>query len=95
MLKTFVPYSPHTATRQVIEQANEIIEEYAAQGFTLTLRQLYYQFVARDLIANLIRAEIEPMIDMTKWRRAKACEEHGRKQLQAVAKNWRPRLIPK
>lgn len=36
----------------VIEKANEIIEAYEAQGFTLTLRQLYYQFVARDLIAN-------------------------------------------
>lgn len=36
----------------VINQANEIIEEYAAQGFILTLRQLYYQFVARGLIAN-------------------------------------------
>ena len=27
---------------------------YAAQGFTLTLRQLYYQFVARDLLANTL-----------------------------------------
>ncbi len=36
----------------VVAQANTIIEEYAAQGFVLTLRQLYYQFVARDLIAN-------------------------------------------
>lgn len=36
----------------VIKQANEIIEEYAEQGFDLTLRQLYYQFVARDLIPN-------------------------------------------
>lgn len=36
----------------VITQANDIIEEYAAQGFALTLRQLYYQFVARDLIPN-------------------------------------------
>lgn len=35
-----------------IEQANEIIAEYSAQGYTLTLRQLYYQFVARDLIPN-------------------------------------------
>jgi hypothetical protein len=39
-------------TEKVIEQANTIIEEYAAQGFDLTLRQLYYQFVARDLLAN-------------------------------------------
>ena len=38
--------------RERIEQANEIIEEYLAQGYSLTLRQLYYQFVARDLIAN-------------------------------------------
>lgn len=35
-----------------IASANEIIEEYAAQGFALTLRQLYYQFVARGLIEN-------------------------------------------
>lgn len=36
----------------VIKQANSIIREYQAQGFDLTLRQLYYQFVARDLIPN-------------------------------------------
>lgn len=36
----------------IIEQANEIIKEYEAQGFDLTLRQLYYQFVSRDLLAN-------------------------------------------
>jgi hypothetical protein len=36
----------------VIETANSIIEQYQRQGFTLTLRQLYYQFVSRDLIPN-------------------------------------------
>jgi hypothetical protein len=36
----------------LIETANAIIEEYSAQGFELTLRQLYYQFVARDVIPN-------------------------------------------
>jgi hypothetical protein len=35
-----------------IEQANEIIDNYRRQGYTLTLRQLYYQFVSRDLIEN-------------------------------------------
>ena len=39
-------------TLATIQQANEIIEEYAGQGFDLTLRQLYYQFVARGLVAN-------------------------------------------
>lgn len=36
----------------LIDQANEIITEYTEAGFRLTLRQLYYQFVARDLLAN-------------------------------------------
>ena len=39
----------------MIEQANAIIAEYDAQGFDLTLRQLFYQFVARGLIANTQR----------------------------------------
>ena len=37
----------------IIEQANEIFENYVSQGYILTLRQLYYQFVARDLLENL------------------------------------------
>jgi hypothetical protein len=36
----------------IIEQANVICAEYADQGFDLTLRQLYYQFVARGYIPN-------------------------------------------
>ena len=35
-----------------IAQAESIIQNYQAQGFSLTLRQLYYQFVARALIPN-------------------------------------------
>ena len=39
----------------VIAQANEIIEEYQADGLDLTLRQLYYQFVTtgEDNMARL------------------------------------------
>ena len=40
------------ATAQVIAQANRILNEYAQQGFDLTLRQLFYQFVSRGLIPN-------------------------------------------
>jgi len=40
---------------ETIERANEIIEEFRGQGFDLTLRQLFYQFVARGLIANTQR----------------------------------------
>lgn len=43
-------FQPDTAA--VIEQANEIIAEFLADGYDLTLRQLYYQFVSRDYIPN-------------------------------------------
>ena len=44
------------ASLALIGHANAIIAEYARQGFTLTLRQLYYQFVSRDLIPNTMRS---------------------------------------
>jgi hypothetical protein len=37
---------------EVIEHANEVCESYAQQGYNLTLRQLYYQFVSRDWLPN-------------------------------------------
>lgn len=42
-------------TQQTIEQAVDIIAEYQAQGFSLTTRQMFYQFVIRVLIANTER----------------------------------------
>lgn len=48
----YQPKSFNTSTRAVIDQANTIIAEYQAQGFALTLRQLYYQFVARGFLPN-------------------------------------------
>lgn len=39
-------------TMEVIEQANAIIEDYAKQRLDLTLRQLFYQFVSKNWIAN-------------------------------------------
>lgn len=41
---------------RLIDIANSIIAEYTAQGFDLTLRQLYYQFVARDVIPNNLQS---------------------------------------
>lgn len=37
---------------KIINAANDIITAYRAQGDSLTLRQLYYQFVSRDIIPN-------------------------------------------
>lgn len=46
----------HKRSLQIIEVANKIIVEYTEQGYTLTLRQLYYQFVARGFIENSIKS---------------------------------------
>jgi hypothetical protein len=46
----FQRFHPASLTR--IQLANEILEEYGAQGYKLTLRQLYYKFVARNLVPN-------------------------------------------
>src|SRR5580704_4773196 len=48
----FVSRNFSAGSLALIEHANTIIDEYQAEGFTLTLRQLYYQFVSRDLIKN-------------------------------------------
>ncbi len=40
-------------TLACIDQANSIIHEYMSAGYRMTLRQLYYQFVSRDLLANV------------------------------------------
>ena len=39
-------------TEALIMMANQIIDEFAEQGFDLTLRQLFYQFVARGFVGN-------------------------------------------
>lgn len=48
----YVPKNFSAGSLELIDQANWIIDEYLAAGYQLTLRQLYYQFVARDIIAN-------------------------------------------
>lgn len=36
----------------LIDKINDVITDYSAQGFSLTLRQVYYQMVARAIIPN-------------------------------------------
>lgn len=40
----------------LIDQINTIIDDYTAQGYSLTLRQVYYQLVSRDIIENSERS---------------------------------------
>tara|TARA_R100001086_G_scaffold18482_3_gene9044 strand:+ start:477 stop:1361 length:885 start_codon:yes stop_codon:yes gene_type:complete len=56
MREAFITKNFQKRSQAIICLANEIIEEYQEQGFDLTLRQLYYQFVARDYIENSQRS---------------------------------------
>lgn len=54
-----ISYKENTLRNQslkLVDKANEIICIYRDQGYTLTLRQIYYQFVSRDLIPNTINS---------------------------------------
>ena len=46
-----------------IIQANEIIGEMRSQGYTLSIRQLYYQYVQRGIIPNKVQ-EYKRLIDL-------------------------------
>lgn len=52
---SYVNKNFHRASLDIINKANAICNEYMAQGYSLTLRQLYYQFVARGFIPNTMK----------------------------------------
>lgn len=52
MKRAYIERSFSPKSVEVIRQANAIAADYRRQGFDLTLRQLYYQFVARGLLPN-------------------------------------------
>ena len=53
MREQFTDWEPRSKDNKVLlTKGLEVIAEYAAQGYNLTLRQLYYQLVARDIIPN-------------------------------------------
>lgn len=52
----YVPKAFTDEHQEVIDVARGICESYAADGYDLTLRQLYYQFVSRALIPNTLQS---------------------------------------
>lgn len=48
----YVPKTFKPEKIDLIKKVNNIIGEYEIQGYSLTLRQVYYQLVARDVIPN-------------------------------------------
>lgn len=56
MKEQFIERKFSAESQATIDLANEILEEYRAQDFRLSLRQLYYQLVARGYIENSQRS---------------------------------------
>lgn len=52
----YLTWNPNQETRRTLAQANAIIEDFQRRGYGLTLRQLYYQLVAKDIIPNTQKA---------------------------------------
>ena len=52
---SYTPKRFNAERTAIIATANVIIDEYAEEGMRLTLRQLYYQFVARGLFPDTRR----------------------------------------
>lgn len=48
----YIPKQFKDSSLELINRANRIIADYEAQGFSLTLRQLYYQMVSRNILPN-------------------------------------------
>lgn len=54
MRQAFKSLNFRAGTLRLIALCNSIIDEYQKDGYDLTLRQLYYQLVARDYIPNKV-----------------------------------------
>lgn len=52
MEELFIPKNFRRKALDIIDKANVVIRRFQAKGFKLTLRQLYYQFVAHDLFPD-------------------------------------------
>lgn len=73
----------NNANKERLEIINGIIEEYLADDYILTLRQLYYQLVSREVIANNQKEYSKLSILLKKGRMAgivdwDAIEDRGR-----------------
>lgn len=55
MKETFIEWKPSTKTGVLLTHVIALLEDFDNQGYVLTLRQLYYQLVAKDIIANNIK----------------------------------------
>lgn len=56
MKQRYIDIRFNAATLNLINTVEGICDEYAAAGFVLTVRQLYYQLVSRAVVENTERS---------------------------------------
>lgn len=56
MKEKFIDHKFNKASATLVGIANNILNEYRKMGYRLSLRQLYYQLVARDYIENSVKS---------------------------------------
>jgi hypothetical protein len=76
------------ATLRTIAHANRIINTYMAEGYVLSLRQLYYQFVSEDLIENSKRSYDSLKNTMTNARMAGLVDWAAIEDRERTPKSW-------
>jgi len=50
MKEKFENWNPRDTTMDVLYNMVDIVDRYEAKGYILTVRQLYYRFIALDLL---------------------------------------------
>jgi hypothetical protein len=56
MRETFIKWRPSDSSFLLLVKVNQVLKLYEEQGYKLTLRQLYYQLVARGYIPNNVKS---------------------------------------
>ena len=74
----YIKYRPSKTTARILGFSNTIIEEFQADGFDVTLRQLYYKMIARDLFPDAWRDEEGNKNNPKSYSKFKAVIKNGR-----------------
>ena len=70
MKEKFADHNLRKSSLKRIEEANEILNQFADMGYVLTVRQLYYQFIGKDAFANTLQNYKNLVALMTRAREA-------------------------
>lgn len=74
----YIKYRPSEMTARILGFSNTIIEEFQTDGFDVTLRQLYYKMIARDLFPDAWKDDEGNKNNPKSYSKFKAIIKNGR-----------------